>query len=131
MASEGVQPQQTRTPNSKTKQSLRPTFISRSYYLCYGIGLFGCWVVGLLESLGKKIDCVYYVVDQLLLLLLVCVYWFDSYLGCAYLSTQGGGASHDGFGVPVSTTFPLFQNHTFAHDVPHPSWVERKVHLTN
>ena len=41
-------------------------------------------------------------------------------LGCAYLSTQGGGASHDGFGVLVSTTFPLFQNHTFAHDLPPP-----------
>ena len=35
-------------------------------------------------------------------------------IGCAHLSTQGGGASHDGFGVLVSTTFPSCQNHTFA-----------------
>ena len=31
-------------------------------------------------------------------------------IGCAYLSTQGGGASHDGFGVLVSTTFPVIPN---------------------
>ena len=41
--------------------------------------------------------------------------------GGAYLSTQEGGASRDGFGVFVSTTFPPFQNHTSAHDSPHPS----------
>ena len=49
--------------------------------------------------------------------------------GCAYTSTQEGGASHDGFGVLVSSTFPLFPNHKFAHDLPHPSWVHIKVHL--
>ena len=38
--------------------------------------------------------------------------------------------SRDGVGVLVSTTFPSFQNHTFAHDLPYPSWVERKVHLS-
>ena len=40
-----------------------------------------------------------------------------------------GGASHDGFGVLVSTTFPSFQNHRFAHDLPHTSCVRIKVHL--
>ena len=45
-------------------------------------------------------------------------------VGCAYLSAQGGGAGHDGFGVLVSTTLPSFQNHTLAHDLPQPSWVE-------
>ena len=51
-------------------------------------------------------------------------------IGRAYLSTQGGGASHDGLGVLVSTTFSSFQNHALAHDLPRPSWVERKVYLT-
>ena len=50
-------------------------------------------------------------------------------LGCADASTQEGGASHDGFGVLVSTTFPLLQNHKFAHDLLHRSWVHVKVHL--
>ena len=50
-------------------------------------------------------------------------------VGCACLSTQGGGASHDGSGVLASTTFPLFPNRTFAHDLPHPSRAERKIHL--
>ena len=47
-----------------------------------------------------------------------------------YISTPGGGASRDGLGVLVRTAFPLFKNHTSAHDLPHPSWVERKVPLT-
>ena len=34
------------------------------------------------------------------------------------------------FGVLARTTFPLSPNRTFAHDLPHPSWVERKVHLS-
>ena len=46
-----------------------------------------------------------------------------------YISTQGGGASHDGLGVLVSTASLFFPNHTFAHDLPHPSWAEIKVHL--
>ena len=46
------------------------------------------------------------------------------------VSTQEGGASHDGFGVLVSTTFPFVQNHKFAHDSPHPSWVDVKTHPT-
>ena len=57
-----------------------------------------------------------------------CVY-ARSLLGCAYPSTQGGGAIHDCFGVLMSTTFPLFRNLIFAHGLPHPSWVLRKVHL--
>ena len=44
-------------------------------------------------------------------------------LGCAYVSTQEGGESHDGFGALVSTTFPLFPNQQLARDLPHPSWV--------
>ena len=40
-----------------------------------------------------------------------------------------GGASHDGFGALASTTFSSLQNHKFAHDLPHPSWVHIKVHL--
>mmetsp|Transcript_51553 Transcript_51553/g.112554 ORF Transcript_51553/g.112554 Transcript_51553/m.112554 type:complete len:213 (-) Transcript_51553:2751-3389(-) len=42
-----------------------------------------------------------------------------------------GGASHDGFGVPMSTTIrrlPVTRD-PFAHDLPRPSQVERKVHL--
>ena len=43
------------------------------------------------------------------------------------MSTQEWGASHDGFGVLASTTFPLLPNHKFVHDLPRPSWAERKV----
>ena len=52
-----------------------------------------------------------------------------AWLGCAYMSTQEGGASHNGFGELVSTTLPLFQDRQFVHDLPHPSWVHIKVHL--
>ena len=52
-----------------------------------------------------------------------------AHLGCAFIPTQGEGANRDGFMVLVSATSPLFRNSTFAHDLPHTSWVERKVHL--
>ena len=45
------------------------------------------------------------------------------------MSTQEWGAGHDGFGVLVSATFPLFQNHKFAHALPNPSWVYIKRHV--
>ena len=32
--------------------------------------------------------------------------WPRACLGCAYVSTQEGGASHDSFGVLLSITFP-------------------------
>ena len=44
------------------------------------------------------------------------------------MSTQEGGASHDGFGALVSDTFPLSQSDRFARDLPHPCWVYRPVH---
>ena len=46
------------------------------------------------------------------------------------MSTQGGDATHDCFGVLASATFPLFPNHKSAHDLPHPSRVCIEVHLT-
>ena len=55
----------------------------------------------------------------LLVAALLCV-------GCAHMSTQAGGASHDGFGALVSATFPAFQKHKVAHNLPHPSWVSMK-----
>ena len=52
------------------------------------------------------------------------------YIGCARVSTLGGGASHNVFRVLASTTLPLLQSHKFAHDAPKPSWVHIKVHLS-
>ena len=52
-----------------------------------------------------------------------------SMVGCACMPTQDGGASHDGFGVLVSTTFPLFQIASLPVTCPKPSWVHIKVHL--
>ena len=50
-------------------------------------------------------------------------------IGCACVSTQEGGANYDGLGALLTTTFPLFQNHTLARDLPHPCWVHIKVRL--
>ena len=48
-------------------------------------------------------------------------YTIRLYIMLCYISTQGGGESHDGLWVLVSTTPPFFPNHTFAHALPQPS----------
>ena len=51
----------------------------------------------------------------------------DVRIGCACICPpRKGGASHDGLGVRVSTTFPLFPNEKFARDLPHPCQVHTK-----
>ena len=41
-------------------------------------------------------------------------------LGCTYLSTKEGGASHDSFGVLASATSPAFQNQNMLVTCPAP-----------
>ena len=49
-------------------------------------------------------------------------------LGCAYLSTQGWGASHDGLGVLVSTTFRPFKiTHLLMTCPSPPGWKEKYI----
>ena len=51
----------------------------------------------------------------------MCTIAFHHRRGCKSWWCWGTREYH----VPM----PLFQNHTFVHDLPHPSWVERKVNL--
>ena len=73
------------------------------------------------------LQCVYmhiYTCVDMILYIIICIYIYICFCFCP---PKEGVHLTMVFWVLASTAFQWFQNRKFAHDLPHPSWLERKI----